>query len=230
MRSLIETPGTAAGVRMPVRRPGVAVAVREADHAAHHVVGGAHLDLDRADRGGRPRPCAPSARPRAARSSGCMSSWWRGLPRVSRSALCIQELQSRWWRRPMSSSSSVVRVGQGSPASRAGRPAPAAGARSIRLVLRLQPARGARRPQRPEVDALGALARSAASASARTGRVRSSRSMISAGGVESRARREQRVLSAGRRPRRRRGRCAARARGRSPSRAAGRRPWRAPPG
>ena len=47
---------------------------------------------------------SPSVSPRSARSSGFISRWCRGLPRVSRSLLCIQELLSRWWRRPISTS------------------------------------------------------------------------------------------------------------------------------
>ena len=38
---------------------------------------------------------APSSIPRARRSSGCARSWCRGLPLVSRVALCIQELLLR---------------------------------------------------------------------------------------------------------------------------------------
>ena len=50
-----------------------------------------------------------------------MKSWWRGRPRVSRSELCIQELQSRWCRRPIRSSC-VRDPGRGTAASRARSP------------------------------------------------------------------------------------------------------------
>ena len=63
------------------------------------------------------RTTEPSSRPRSARSLGCMSRWCRGLPRVNRSVLCSQELQSRWCRRPMSSSSPVATAGVPSSAS-----------------------------------------------------------------------------------------------------------------
>ncbi len=56
---------------------------------------------------------SPSPRPRAARSSGCISRWWRGRPRVSRVVLWSQELQSCLWRRPISSSSPSARRRRG---------------------------------------------------------------------------------------------------------------------
>ena len=94
--------------RAPCRAPrGVAVAVGQATPrpascrrwpaTSTSTLPTRRADLDR----------VPSARPRAARSSGCMSSWCRGRPLVSRSVLCIQELLSRWCRRPISSSSSA---------------------------------------------------------------------------------------------------------------------------
>ena len=63
---------------------------------------------------------------------------------VSRSKLCIQELQSRWWRRPISSSSSAP----GPPPRRAarGRATTSAGREVDPLVRRRQPLRAAGRP------------------------------------------------------------------------------------
>ena len=48
------------------------------------------------------RTTAPSCKPRAARSSGCICSACRGLPFTNRGALCIHELLLRTWRRPIS--------------------------------------------------------------------------------------------------------------------------------
>ena len=73
---------------------------------------------------------SPSRMPRAARSSGCASRAWRGRPRVSRAELCSHELLSRWWRRPMSSSSPSPRPGAAdSSASRPGARRARAGSR-----------------------------------------------------------------------------------------------------
>ena len=136
VRSLIETPGTVGRAAQPGAVDLVAVAVGEGHHARHHVVGRGDLDLDRADPRGRPATGSPSAMPRAARSSGCISSWCRGLPLVSRSELCIQELLSRWCRRPISSSSSAsARVPSATARSRARSSSDQRRARSIRWSL-----------------------------------------------------------------------------------------------
>ena len=78
----------------------------------------------------------PSAMPRAARSSGCMSSWWRARPLVSRVVLCSHELQSRWWRRPMSTSASSARgvasASSSQPRRRSRSPTRSVGTRSTR--------------------------------------------------------------------------------------------------
>jgi hypothetical protein len=89
--------------------------------------------------------------PRAARSSGCISSWCRSRPLVRRSLLCIQELQSCWCRRPISSSSPSA--GAAWRAAGPGRRAPAAGAASIRLSFVMQPLGQLAGLQRAEVDA-----------------------------------------------------------------------------
>ncbi len=98
----------------------------------------------------------PSTRPRAARSSGCMSSWCRGRPFVSRSVLCIHELQSCLCRRPMRSSSPSS--GAATVPSRARSPSTRAGASSSVLVAGAEPAGELVGAERAEVDALGALA------------------------------------------------------------------------
>ena len=52
VRSFIDAPGSSTACAQPHARPPVPVAVRQADHARHHVVAGLHLDLDRAHRRG----------------------------------------------------------------------------------------------------------------------------------------------------------------------------------
>ena len=105
------------------------------------------------------RTTAPDSRPRAARSSGCMSRWWRGRPLVSRLVLCSQELQSCLCRRPMSSSSPSSGVAVASAAARTrSRSATTSGGRQVDPLVGGLQALGHRRAQRAEVDALGVLA------------------------------------------------------------------------
>ena len=130
---------------------GVAVAVGEADDAGHHVVGRGDLDPHLADARGDRDDARRRSSDRCARSAGCMKSWWRALPRVSRSVLCIQELQSCLWRRPISSSSpSSGAVDLGQPLE--------VGEHQRRgedeaVVAGLEPVGQQAGPQRAEVDA-----------------------------------------------------------------------------